>query len=193
MNARKELEKYLGSVVTDTSTNLTLDKFYDRAADIIEKDGKLYFEMERHSRTLGGQYYKGSPMAACTTRLEKYMFDPDQGRILIIDVSEESIDPRTINYTRLAEDNLFDVSFSYKKHHGRGYLMQESLVNFEAIVSNKRDVSRAVREYASNLNFEEDSSFELLLKNQAEKVIKKLEKECYKQLLERAITAWEEK
>lgn len=193
MSARKGLEKYLDEVKTDISTNLTLDKFYRRATNQFEKDGKFYFEMERHSRALGGQYYKGSRMAAYTTRVEKYLFDPDKEQIIILDVSEEKIDPRTIDYSQLAEDNLFDVSFSYKKLDGRGYVMNEFTFNFETIVFNKRDIRRAVREYASKLHFEEDSSFELLLKNQAEKVIRKLEKECYNQLLQRAFNAWGDK
>jgi len=190
MSARKELEKYLDKVKTDISTNLTLNSFRTNASNIIEENGKLYFEMTRHASALGAQSFKGSPMAAFTTRLEKYMFDPEKQQIFITYTSEETIDLKTIEYFHLATEHLSNVSFRYIKEDDGSYLMKEAETGFSVKISDESEIEEELSDFASELNLEYDPRFEILPEDQRDIVIERLETVCNELAIQKAKQDW---
>lgn len=157
-----DLIKHLRSIKHDYETGLTAKKVLERAYNVDTQYGVLTFDMERHSSILGGSYVAGLAMSAFSARTESYSYDPESKVIIRTNVSEPVVDPDDIDYSGLAEQFAFDMSFEFEfdRDHGK-YKMSEICLNFEGYVADLDEALRAADSLVDPRSLESDVFHEL--------------------------------
>lgn len=189
MSLYDKLIEHLRSTSKEENYELTEKKISSRAFNFKEKDGCIYFEMERHEAALGSMYTPGLGMTAYKTRREGYKYCPDSKTLTQTMVSEPKLDIDSIDTTALAEEAFFDISFSISKINKKLYLLEESTMCFKAHIKSFEEAISYSKKYVDDLNlkyfFEGEDSL-------SEEVIEKLHKIILEEAYEIAANLVEE-
>jgi len=195
MGLHNALLDYLSSIREDLGTGITLNKFQQRAFNIRTENDCLFFEMERHSAALGATYRPGTPMTVYTTRHELYRFCPADNSITIIESTDLGINWEGIDFSQLAEDFLFDTSFTFSKVSD-GYIVNESCSCFEMKVKDENDFDSLLKIFLRE--FEYQSIFygcddEKIDSAKKKEVLAELYAACRELAHEKLIDAWDDR
>ncbi|BAH75009.1 hypothetical protein [Solidesulfovibrio magneticus] len=194
MSVKDNFLAYLAFYGKDEPNGLTQAKYAQRAYAEYEEDGCLYFKMERHRSALGATYTRGLPMAAFATRIDKYQYDPKDNSTSVVESVEESLDFKSIDYDRLAEEMCFDFGFEFQDNAENGYILKEHLTGDSWIVSQDEDFKGCIDEIL--LLF--DEYFEIILntenidKENAKKFVVNFKESASEYLREKIEMAWDD-
>ncbi|MEL7641081.1 MAG: hypothetical protein AAGU21_15695 [Solidesulfovibrio sp.] len=195
MNPEVALVNYLDSVREDLNTGITLKKFNDRARNIRVEGDCVFFELERHSAALGASYTPGLSMAAYATRKEKYQFCVNRNSIELVSSDDLGISLDSIDFERLAEEFLFDTSFSFLRTE-EGYLVEESCSCLKMTIEGEGELEKVLSEFLQGFDYStifdgiDDDEIDSKTKNAIEK---RLYKACRELAHERLLEAWKDR
>lgn len=122
----------------DIASGLTEKKIHQRGRFLCETSDPdvIEFEVERHHGVLGAMYTPGAPLNAYLTRWIRYTFNRKTKEIKELegDARPPYFDVDSVNYHGVAEEHLFDVSYSFEKLDAGEYLFEESRDNLSTKV-----------------------------------------------------------
>lgn len=193
MSLYNSLCDYLSRVKEDQGTALTLKKL-DRAIDFEEKEGKLYFKMERHQAALGTVYTPGAGMSAYSRRIETYVFDPSSESIDVFECSEPVLDWDSVDCWGIAESYVENQSFSFEyDDNNESYKFSSSCCILQKHVFGLGRALEVVTAEAESMCFTVDCYPEIAQLSEGQQ--QRFEQECleaHKEIMTRKVReAWE--
>ena len=151
----------------------------------------IVVEVERRKEICGAENAWGKPMSAFVTIWPHYRFDCNSD--ILEETQGSKIPQLSIDYSALAEELSFDMSFEFERFEGGGWYCFESLFDEECHVLGLDDLEQFAQNITPDYSDNMKEISEYVDAKEAQAIVSKIREVVRQRILAKALEAWRKK